>query len=94
MVNAVEVFQYFRQIKESKMKAALQIELTFDQILALVRQLPKQEKIQLSKELEREGFESKLSRLLNTFKTDDLSLDTINEETEAVRKQLYENQNH
>ena len=76
------------------MSAALQVELTYDQVLALVKQLPTQEKIKLTKELEKEGIETKLSGLLNTFRTDELSLDTINEEVEIVRQQLYDNQKH
>ncbi len=75
------------------MKTALQIDLTFDQVLALVRQLPKSEKIKLTKELEKEGIESKLSGLLKTFRTTDLSLKTINEEVEIIRQQIYERQN-
>ncbi len=74
------------------MKAALQIDLTFDQVLALVKQLPQKEKIQLTKELEKEGIDSKLSQLLDVFKTDELSLQDINEETEIVRQQLYDSQ--
>ena len=76
------------------MSAALQVELTYDQVLALVRQLPTQEKIKLTKELEKEGIETKLSGLLNTFRTDELSLDIINEEVEIVRQQMYDNQKH
>lgn len=38
------------------MKTALQIDLTFDQILSVVRQLPKQHKIKLSKELEKDAM--------------------------------------
>lgn len=74
------------------MTAALQLNLTFDQVLALVRQLPAQEKIKLTKELEKEGIETKLSGLLRTFKTDELSLDAIDEEVEIVRQQIYDNQ--
>jgi len=64
--------------------------LTFDQLIELVRQLSVQEKIILSKELEKEGINSKLSSLLKTFKTDELNEDTINEEAEYVRDQIYE----
>jgi len=74
------------------MKTALQLDVTFDQVLALVRQLPKKEKIKLTRELEKEGIESKLSELLKTFQTSDLSLKTINEEVEIVRQQIYESQ--
>lgn len=76
------------------MGKALQIELTFDQILSLVRQLPKQQKIKLTKELEKEIVGSKLSRLLKTFKTDELDLATIDAEVESVRQELYEQQKH
>ena len=65
------------------------ISLNFNQILELVRQLPKQQKIKLSKELEKEGINSKLTKLLETFRTDDLPLNIIDEEVEAVRKELY-----
>ncbi len=46
------------------MKTALQIDITFEQILSLVRQLPRQQKVKLTKELEKEAIDSKLSRLL------------------------------
>ena len=76
------------------MKAALQVDITFDQVLALVRQLPRQEKIQLTKELEKEGIETKLLALLKTFKTEELSLETINEEVEIIRQQMYDCKKH
>ncbi|MEO5650411.1 MAG: hypothetical protein ABIR03_10885 [Ginsengibacter sp.] len=76
------------------MKSALQLEVTFDQVLDLVRKLPRQEKIRLTKELEREGIETKLSRLLKTFKARDISLKTINEEVEMVRQKIYESKKH
>jgi hypothetical protein len=76
------------------MRTALQVDITFDQVLALVRQLPTKEKIKLTKELEKEGIESKLSRLLKTFRTKELSLDIVNEEVEIVRKKIYERKKH
>jgi hypothetical protein len=76
------------------MKTALKIDFTFDQILSLVKQLPKQQKIKLSKELEKEVLDSKLTKLLKIYRTEELSLKTINEESEKVRKELYENQKH
>lgn len=76
------------------MKTALQIDFTFDQILSLVRQLPRQQKIQLTKELEKEAVDSKLSQLLKSFKTDKLSDMIIGEEVEKVRQETYENRKH
>lgn len=65
------------------------MDLGFDQILDLVRQLPKKEKIRLSKELEREIIDAKLTSLLKAFKTDDLDRGTINKQVEIVRAELY-----
>ena len=65
------------------------IDLGFDQILDLVKQLPKKEKIRLSKELERGIIDAKLTSLLKAFKTDYLDQETINKEVEIVRSELY-----
>lgn len=72
------------------MKTALQIDLTFEQIVSIVKQLSAQEKLMLSKELEKEVIDSRLSHLLKTFKTNDLDLKTINEEVEIVRQEIYD----
>ncbi len=72
------------------MRADLNISLTFRQILDLVKQLPKQQKIKLTKELEKEAINSKLSQILQSFQTNDLSQNLIDEEVEAVRKELYD----
>lgn len=72
------------------MKAEHNISLTFQQILDLVKQLPRQQKIRLTKELEKEAIDSKLSQILQSFKTDELSEVAIDEEVEAVRQELYE----
>ena len=74
------------------MKTAIQIDFTFDQILSLVKQLPKQQKLKLTKELEKDIVASKLSMLLKAFKTDELDLNTIDEEVEIVRQKIYEKQ--
>lgn len=76
------------------MKTALQINLTFDQILTVVKQLPRQQKIKLTRELEKEAIDTKLSRLLKTFKTTDLDLKTITEEVKSVRQEIYDKQKH
>lgn len=74
------------------MKTALQIDITFEQILSLIKQLPQKQKLKLTKELEKEAIDIKLSRLLKTFKTDDLDLDTITSEVESVRQDIYDKQ--
>jgi predicted DNA-binding protein YlxM (UPF0122 family) len=74
------------------METVLQVNITYEQILYLVKQLPEQQKIKLTKELEKEGIDVRLSKLLDTFRTDELSLETIDEEVETVRQQIYESQ--
>lgn len=74
------------------MKTALQIEITFDQILSLVKQLPRRQKIKLTEELEKEVIDSKLSKLLGTFNIKELDLKTIGEEVEKVRLEIYDGQ--
>lgn len=74
------------------MKTALQIDITFEQILSMVKQLPRQQKIKLTEELEKEAIDTKLSSLLKTFKAKDLDIKTITEEVESVRQEIYEKQ--
>jgi len=77
---------YFNSVKI--MEAV--VNLTYDQILLLVKQLPRQQKIRISEELEKESIGKQLSSLLTAFKTDELSSNTIDEEVEIVRQQIYE----
>lgn len=72
------------------MKAELNISLSYQQILDLVRQLPRRQKIRLTRELEREMIGGRLSQLLEEFRTDDLSDELIDSEVKAVRKKRYE----
>jgi hypothetical protein len=76
------------------MKTPLQIELTYEQILSMVKQLPRQQKLKLTKELEKEAIDSKLTRLLKSFRTTELDMKTITEEVESVRKEIYDKQKH
>ena len=69
--------------------ANYQLSLNFEQILALVKQLPYPEKLQLSQELEKEVLNSKLTALLESFRTDELSLEIITQEVEAVRSEIH-----
>ncbi|WP_298653698.1 hypothetical protein [uncultured Proteiniphilum sp.] len=75
------------------MKTALQLEVTFDQVLSLVKRLPKKDKIRLTKELEKDVIDTKLTKLLKSFKTNDLDLSDIDSEVESVRQEIYEKQN-
>jgi hypothetical protein len=69
------------------MKADLNISLTFCQILDLVRQLPSQQRIRLTKELKKEAIDSRLSQIFQSFKINELSQEPIDEEVDVVRKE-------
>lgn len=66
------------------------VNLSFSQILELVRNLPGEQKIKLSQELEKETIGSKLTELLTSFRTDQISMDELTREVEEVRQDLYE----
>ena len=68
---------------------AFKISLTYNQVLELVRQLPKKDKAKLSNELAKEATDKILSRLLNAFKTDKISEDEIKKEVEKARTEIY-----
>ena len=72
------------------MKTALQLDVTFDQILSLVRQLPRKQKIKLTRELEKDVVGTQLTQLLKAFKSTNLDVDTINSEVESVRQEIYD----
>lgn len=74
------------------MKTEIKIEITFENILDIVKRLPRNQKMQLTKELEKEVIESKLSSLLKIFKTKDIDLKTIYEESQIVRRAIYAKQ--
>lgn len=65
------------------------ISLSYSQILELVKQLPQKDKVKLSRELAREVKDKRLSRLLNSFRTDEISNEQIVAEVEEVRAELY-----
>ena len=68
---------------------SFKISLSYTQILDLVRQLPKKEKAKLSNELAKEAIDKRLSILLSSFKTDDLTEEEINQEVEKARTEIY-----
>ena len=83
------MLQTFQKSNFTMNQNVYQLSLNFEQILALVEQLSEQEKIILSKTLEKNLREQKLTELLKAFRTDDLSLEEITEEVEAVRGERY-----
>lgn len=70
--------------------ASLKIRLNYNQILELTRQLSDEDKLELNRVLAAEARSIKLRKLLNAFKTDDISQEEINAEVEVVRQEAYE----
>jgi dihydroneopterin aldolase len=68
---------------------AYKVSLNYKQILELVKQLPKKDKAKLSKELAKEAVDAKLTRLLESFATDEISEEMIAREVEEVRSEIY-----
>ncbi len=66
-----------------------QISLSFRQILGLVKQLPYEEKTRLGEEIAKETLDKRLSRLLKSFRTDEISQEDIDSEVESVRTEIY-----
>ena len=69
--------------------ANLSISLNFNQILEIVQQLSDQEKLELNQVLTKDLINKKLTGFLEDFKTDELSLELINQEVETVRSEIY-----
>ncbi len=65
------------------------LSVTYDQIIRLVKQLPPKEKVKLGQEIAREVLDARFIKLLNSFKTDEISEELINEEVENARAELY-----
>ena len=70
--------------------ASLNIRLNYSQILELARQLSDDDKVQLNRELAAEVRKIELQRLLQVFKSDEISLEEITSEVELVRQARYE----
>jgi hypothetical protein len=71
------------------MQTLYQLPLSFEQILILIRQLSPSQKNQILQELEAERRTQKLDTFLQDFQTEELSLEDITAEVEAVRAEKY-----
>ena len=69
--------------------SSYKINLTYNQVLDLVRQLPKKDKAKLSSELAKEEIDIRLSRILNSFAAKDITQKEINQEVEEARAEIY-----
>ena len=85
-----ELFLLLSLCKTTEMKTGtLNLPITYDQIIRLVKRLPAEQKIRLGQELAKEVVDEELSKLLSVFKNEEISEELINQEVETVRADLY-----
>ncbi|MBA7538805.1 hypothetical protein ES705_31082 [subsurface metagenome] len=66
------------------------IELDKSQIFNLIRQLNADDKIELLNSLQESTYVRRFEKLLDSLRTDKISLDDITKEVEGVRQKRYE----
>lgn len=66
------------------------LNLSYNQILNLVQQLPLRSKLKLGRTLTQQATKAELELFLETFRTDDLTEEEILAEVKQVRKERYE----
>ncbi len=77
-----------------KANSKYNIELDKLQIFNLIGQLDEDDKIELINNLQESTFIKRFEKLLDTLKTNDLTLDDITKEVDTVRKRRYEEGKH
>jgi ribosomal protein L29 len=78
-------------MKENKMKQKnYNIQVNYEQIISLIRQLKYEDKVNILKELKESTFKKRFKKLLDSLKTNELPLNEITKEVEAVRAKRYE----
>jgi len=63
--------------------------IDFEQLKSLITQCGIEEKTEIVRMLEKDTFPLRLNQFLSKIRTDDLSLEEITAEVEAVRKKRY-----
>ncbi|WP_044654115.1 hypothetical protein [Bacteroides congonensis] len=66
------------------------LNLSYNQILNLVQQLPPRSKLKLGRTLTQQATRAELEHFLDTFRTDEITEDDILAEVKQVRKERYE----
>ena len=66
------------------------INLSYNQILGLIEQLPAKSRLRLGRTLTKNATKDELRRLLDSFQTDEISEEDILNEVKQVRKERYE----
>ena len=65
------------------------IDISYNQVLLLLQQMPVRSQIRLGKALTRQNIRTELNHFLETFRTDAISEDDIMAEVKAVRRERY-----
>ena len=65
------------------------IDISYNQILLLLQQLPIRSQLRIGKALTRQNIRAELVHYLDTFRTDDISEADIMAEVKAVRRERY-----
>lgn len=66
------------------------LNLSYNQILNLVQQLPPRSKLKLGRTLTQQATTAELKHFLDTFRTDEITEEDILAEVKQVRKERYE----
>ena len=65
------------------------LNLSYNQIVSLVKQLPTRTQLRLGRVLTKEATQAEMEHFLNVFKTDNISEEDILTEVKQVRKERY-----
>jgi hypothetical protein len=68
---------------------SLNLSIDFNQLQFLIGQCSLEEKIELSRNLERETFPVRFNQILDRIKTDELTFEEITDEVKKVRQKRY-----
>ena len=78
-----------KSIKRKRMDT-IQLNISKQQFFGMLQAMPEQDKLEVFDRLRKSLFISRFDRLLKSVRTDELSMDDITREVEAVRQEHYE----
>ena len=68
----------------------IQLNISKQQFVGLIQAMPEKDRLEIFDSLRKSLFVSRFDRLLKSTRTDQLSMDDITREVEAVRQERYE----
>lgn len=71
------------------MLQTVNIKIDFDQLLYIIKQCDKKQKLEIVKTLEKETFKVRFEQLLDELKNNDLTPEDVIKEVELVRSKRY-----